>query len=174
MDQKKPTKLTAKQRAFCEEYLIDLNASQAAMRAGYSKKTSPAIGTENLHKPLIAAYIAAELKKRSEATGITAERVLREMGRIAFADIREFYKEDGSLKSVTELGDDAAAAMAGMDIEELFDFSDRKKTQVGIVKKIKLHAKVTALDQLARHLGMFERDNRQRDSKIKVTIKKND
>lgn len=69
-------KLTSKQQLFCEEYLIDLNATQAAIRAGYSVKTSRVIGTENLLKPVIAEFIQKAMAKRSESTGVTAEYVL--------------------------------------------------------------------------------------------------
>jgi phage terminase small subunit len=70
------SKLTSKQALFCKEYLIDLNATQAAIRAGYSKNTACAIGTENLRKPNIALFIQAAMAERSESTGITADYVL--------------------------------------------------------------------------------------------------
>lgn len=70
------SKLTAKQELFCKEYLIDLNATQAAIRAGYSKNTACAIGTENLRKPNIALFIQEAMAERSESTGITADYVL--------------------------------------------------------------------------------------------------
>ena len=69
-------KLTAKQRRFCDEYLIDLNATQAAIRAGYSVKTAGAIGLENLGKPLIAEYLAVRMQERAERTEITQDYVL--------------------------------------------------------------------------------------------------
>jgi len=69
-------KLTAKQRLFCKEYLLDLNATQAAIRAGYSEKTACAIGTENLRKPNISSFIQQAMAERSESTGITADYVL--------------------------------------------------------------------------------------------------
>ena len=70
------SKLTSKQALFCKEYLIDLNATQAAIRAGYSKNTACAIGTENLRKPNIALFIQEAMAERSESTGITADYVL--------------------------------------------------------------------------------------------------
>jgi len=70
------SKLTAKQELFCKEYLLDLNATQAAIRAGYSEKTACAIGTENLRKPNIALFIQEAMAERSESTGITADYVL--------------------------------------------------------------------------------------------------
>lgn len=69
-------KLTAKQEMFCKEYLVDLNATQAAIRAGYSEKTARVIGGENLLKPAISSYIQTLMAERSESTGITAEWVL--------------------------------------------------------------------------------------------------
>lgn len=77
-------KLTAKQERFCEEYLIDLNATQAAIRAGYSVESAGSIGSENLTKPEIRARIDTAMAERSKRTGINADRVLRELGRIAF------------------------------------------------------------------------------------------
>ena len=77
--------ITAKQRRFCEEYLIDLNATQAAIRAGYSARTAKAIASENLTKPYIAAEIAAAFAARSERTEVTQDRVIEELALIAFA-----------------------------------------------------------------------------------------
>ena len=81
--------ITAKQRRFCEEYLIDLNGTQAAIRAGYSPKTAKAIASENLTKPYIAAEIAAAFAARSERTEVTQDQVLKELTRIGFAVIPE-------------------------------------------------------------------------------------
>lgn len=76
-------KLTAKQEAFCQEYLIDLNAAQAAIRAGYSEKTAAVIGCENLTKPNIAEHIANLKAARSAKTAITAEYVLSSLHKVA-------------------------------------------------------------------------------------------
>lgn len=92
--------LTAKQRAFVRDYLIDLNATQAALRAGYSEKTAYASGAENLKKPQIATAIEAAMKNRADRTEITADRVLRELAKIGFADIHRAIKWQGTL--VTE------------------------------------------------------------------------
>ena len=83
------TELTPKQRAFVREYLIDLNATQAAIRAGYSEKAARSVAAENLTKPNIASAIDAAMKLRAERTDITADRVLKELAKIGFADIRK-------------------------------------------------------------------------------------
>ena len=77
--------LTGKQKRFVEEYLCDLNATQAAIRAGYSAKTAEVVGYENLRKPQIAAAIQEETNKRSTRTEITADRVLREISHMALS-----------------------------------------------------------------------------------------
>lgn len=79
--------LTEKQKRFCEEYLIDLNATQAALRAGYSKKTSDRIASENLRKLEVQEYLKKLMAERSERTEITADNVLKELEKVAFADV---------------------------------------------------------------------------------------
>ena len=83
-------KLTAKQQRFVAEYLIDLNATQAAIRAGYSEKTAYSIGQENLTKPEIAAAVAAAQAERSERTEVTQDYVLT-----AIKDTIERYRGGG-------------------------------------------------------------------------------
>ncbi len=154
--------LTAKQQRFVEEYLIDLNATQAAIRAGYSKKAAKEIGCENLTKPNIAAAIETAQLARSERTEITQDAVLAELGKIAFADIRKAVRWGKSpidteadnadpnglgvypveLIPSEDIDDDIAAAVSEVSL-----------TQSGI--KIKMHDKKAALVDVGKHLGMF-------------------
>ena len=87
------TKLTEKQKRFCEEYLTDLNATQAAIRAGYSQKTADRIGSENLKKLEIKNYLQNLMQERSERTGITSDNVLKELEKVAFSDTEISGKE---------------------------------------------------------------------------------
>ena len=96
------SKLTEKQKRFCEEYLIDFNATQAALRAGYSQKTAYSIGDENLRKPEIQSEIQSLIKKRSERTGINADIVIKELVKIALADTEITGKE--KMKALELLG----------------------------------------------------------------------
>jgi len=146
--------LTEKQKRFCEEYLIDLNATQAAIRAGYSEDSAYSIGWENLKKPDIQEYLKARQKELQEATGITQKRVLEEYAKVAFLDIRKFYTVDGVLKSIHDLDDNAAGALAGVEVYEE-KTGEEDVEAIGTTKKIKTYDKVKALDSLARHLGMF-------------------
>lgn len=103
-------KLTAKQQCFVNEYLIDLNATQAAIRAGYSEKTAHVIGHENLNKPKLQASIQAAMLERATNTGITAERVLSEIAKLAFVNPQDFLGEDGDPLPLHKLPRDIAAA----------------------------------------------------------------
>ena len=144
--------LTPKQCRFVDEYLIDLNATKAAIRAGYSTNRANAMGHENLTKPDIAAAIEAAMKARSERTEITQDRVLAEYAKLAFLDPRRFYDEHGALKPVHLLDADVAAALVGVDVVDSFDKESQTTTTT---KKIKFVDKKGALDSCARHLGMF-------------------
>lgn len=146
--------LTAKQQRFCDEYLIDLNATQAAIRAGYSEKTAHSIGAENLIKPEIQNYIQERQKALQVKTEITQERVLAEYAKIAFLDPRKLFNDDGTIRPITELDDDTAAAIGGIDVSTQYLSGDDDKGFTES-KKIKLVDKKGALDSLARHLGMF-------------------
>lgn len=154
-------KLSPKQQLFVAEYLIDLNATKAAIRAGYSVKTARIIGAQNLAKLNIAAAIDEAQQRRAQKTGITQERVLQELARIAFFDIRTLYNEDGTLKKPTELNDDAAAALAGVDVVEMQGGvavgEDGDIASVPMyTKKSKVFDKNAALSLAMRHLGMLK------------------
>ena len=149
-------KLTPKQKAFVSEYLIDKNATQAAFRAGYSKKTAYSMGQENLKKPEIKRAIQKAMQKREERTEITQDRVLLEYARIAFFDPRKLFRSDGSPKPIEELDTDTAAALAGLEVREEFEGAGENRAFMGYTKKYQLANKLGALDSLAKHLGMLD------------------
>jgi phage terminase small subunit len=143
--------LRPKQAAFVAEYLIDLNATQAAIRAGYSGATAGSIGGELLQKPEIQDAIREAMQKRAERTEITQDRVLKELGRLAFLDIRKAFNSDGSLKPIHELDDETAAAIAGLEVSEIM----AGENSIGSLKKIRLSDKKGALELIGRHLKMW-------------------
>lgn len=145
--------LTEKQKAFVREYLIDLNATQAAIRAGYSETTAGSIGHENLKKPEIQNSIAEAKAKLAEASGITLERVQKEYARLAFLDIRKAFDEEGRLKSIHEMDDDTAAAISGLEVETLSEGKGADREVVGRLHKIKLSDKRAALDSITKLFG---------------------
>jgi phage terminase small subunit len=134
------------------EYLIDLNATQAAIRAGYSGKTAQMIGSENLAKPMVAEAIQAAMKARSERTGITQDRVLAEYAKLAFLDPRGFFGASGALIPIHQLPANVAAALAGVEVTDSYD---KATDSLVTTKKIRFADKKGALDSVARHLGMF-------------------
>ena len=97
-------RLTDKQRAFCEQYLIDLNATQAAIRAGYAKKTARQMGTENLSKPVIKAAIQRAMVKAAEKANITVDEIIAGIKEIAFAEIGESISAADKLRGFELLG----------------------------------------------------------------------
>lgn len=158
--------LTAKQAAFVREYLIDLNATQAAIRAGYSAKTANVIACELLAKPYMQEAIREEMEKRSKRTEITADKVLKEFAKLAFFDPRKLFDEKGNPKDITELDDQTAAALAGLDVVQEVD-PDSGITSY--TKRYKLASKQAALDSLGRHLGMFL-DRTEVNASVAVTM----
>ncbi len=145
-------KLTEKQKKFCQEYIIDLNATQAAIRAGYSEKTSRTIAAENLAKPNIQNYISDLQKNLQEKTEVTQERVIKELARIAFFDPKKLYDESGNLKNINELDEDTAAVIAGIDTTTYKNKDNSEES----TKKVKLCCKNSALDKLCKHFGMYK------------------
>lgn len=154
--------LTDKQRAFVAEYLIDMNATQAAIRAGYSEATAGSIGHENLTKPEIVAAIAEAQAERARRTEITQDRVLQELAKIGFADIRKVVKWGSGVYDV-EVDEDGHGRPAGPAIElvgsdEIDDTTAAAITEISQTAqgvKVKLGDKLGALTQMGRHLGMF-------------------
>ena len=150
--------LTEKQKRFCDEYLIDLNATRA-YKSVYTTVKNDAVAATNggrlLKQEDAAAYIAlrqGELRKKTE---ITQERVLEEYAKLAFFDPRRLFDADGKPLPVTELDEATAAAVAGLEVSDLFEGTGANRKAVGTVKKYKLADKKGALNSLAKHLGMF-------------------
>ena len=148
-------KLTTKQQVFVAEYLVDLNATRAAIAAGYSDKNADSMGSQLLSNPKVSEEIAKKTGKRMGKLEITADRVLEETARLAFYDPRKFFESDGSLKRVTDLDDDTAMAMSGLEVTELFEGTGDQKHAYGLLKKVKLSSKINALELLGKHLKLF-------------------
>ena len=162
---RKAEKLTDLQKKFIKEYLIDLNITAAALRAGYSEKTAYSIGQETFYKPHIQAAIQKEMNKRARRTEITADKVLEEYAKLGFSDVTDY------LQVVTErilVGHDKETGEPISDISQFVlmkdtkDIPPEKLAAISEVKQhkdgsisFKLHDKRGALDSIARHLGMF-------------------
>jgi len=147
--------LTPKQQRFVEEYLVDLNATQAAIRAGYSAKTARVIGQQNLLKLDIQIAIQEAMKARAERTQVSQDSVVAELARLGFADMGDYvsWGPDGvSLKANSDLPEGASVAVAEVSEHVTFNRDGDGGTRT---MRFKLHDKKGALDSLAKHLGMF-------------------
>lgn len=148
--------LTIRQQKFVEEYLVDMNGTQAAIRAGYSEKTAQAISAENLSKPIIKAALDAARQKMAERTNITQDEVLRQFARIGFADMRSMFTESGALKPLSDLTLEEAASISSIEVvTNQLPAIKGGPAEVEYVHKIRFWDKVGALTQIGRHLGMF-------------------
>jgi phage terminase small subunit len=146
--------LSPKQAAFVEQYLIDRNGTQAAIRAGYSPNTATAQASRLLTNVNVAAHVQARQGSIAEQAGVRAVDVLRELRRVGFSDPRKLFDAAGNLRPIHDLDDDTAASIAGIDVETRMEGNGDDKEAV-TVRKIKRHDKVRALEHLAKHLKLL-------------------
>lgn len=145
--------LNPKQQRFVAEYLVNLNATQAAIKAGYSAKTAESQGSRLLSNAKVAALVAEGQAKRLDKAELTAVRVLEELRRLAFSDLRRLFDEQGNLRQIHELSAEDAACLASIEVV-------RENAQPGDghmdnIHKIKVYDKTKALDMLAKHFGLL-------------------
>ena len=143
--------LGERQQRFVDEYICDLNATQAAIRAGYSSRTAKAQGSRLLTNADIQRAVTARMAARSNRTEVAADRVLLEIARLGFSDLRRIFHQDGRLKRPDEWDDDTAAAISSVEIVT----RDLGDGVVEYVRKVKLWDKGKALEQLSKHLGLY-------------------
>ena len=151
--------LAAKYARFVEEYLVDLNATEAYVRSGGKArgKAANVMGCRWIAREDVQKAVQAGIAKRSERTGITQDMVLAEYAKLAFLDPRRFFDEHGNLIDVHKLPADVAAALGAMDVTvEKVSEDENGKPQYAMVRKIKFADKKGALDSVARCLGMFK------------------
>lgn len=146
--------LTQKQRLFVDEYLIDLNATQAAIRAGYSKKTAGQIGDENLKKPQIAQAVRTAMDSRSQRAQVNADYVLNRLVEIDQLDVLDILRDDMSFKPLSEWPKAWRQYLVGFDIAEMFEGQGEDRSMVGLMKKIKWPDKVRNLELLGKHVNI--------------------
>lgn len=147
--------LTPKQVLFCKEYLVDKNATQAALRAGYSPRTAEAIGRENIHKPTIANRIQKELDRQAVRIECSADKVIQEICKLAFVNAEELLDEYGKPKNIEQMPKNLTACISSLDFDAM----------TGKVTKIRLWDKKGALEMLARHFELLgdEKNKEKKD-----------
>lgn len=141
--------MTDKQKMFIEEYLIDLNATQSAIRAGYSPKTAYQIAHDMMSKPHIAEEIARRKAERSRRLGINQERVVEELAKIAFSRLTDIVDPNtGEIRE--DATEDDLACLESVKIKMIPTRSGQ-----GVEREVKLTQKIKAIELLGKHLGMF-------------------
>ena len=152
-------KLTAKQEMFCLEYLIDLNATQAAIRAGYSEKTAQVIGPENLAKPYIAERIALAFNERAESVTIDAKYVLKRLVEIDELDVIDILDDVGNMKAIRDWPKAWRTSISGLDVQDMISGDTES-----VIKKIKWPDKLRNLELLGKHVDIKAWDGENSDN----------
>ena len=159
--------MTDAQKRFCDEYLIDLNATRAYKVAYPNVKkdaTASQAGSRMLRNVKVQEYISEKQKEIEKRTEVTQDMVIKELAKIAFLDIRKLYNENGKLKNIADIDKDTAGAISSLETLEEYEGCGDDREKTGDTQKVKLLDKTKALELLGRHLGIF-------NDKIDVNVK---
>ena len=140
---KRKNGLSDLQERFCKEYIVDFNATQAAIRSGYSKKNAQKIGPETLGKTRVQARIKELTRRKEKKLDISAEKTLKEIANLAYSNFYEILDKISKKKELTE------------DEQKIISEKTITKTNTGGSIKYKAHSKEKALEMLARYFNMF-------------------
>jgi phage terminase small subunit len=145
------SKLTPQMLVFIVEYVNGASLRDAALRAGYSASA----GYRLIKLPEVMEGVVLERARQLKALEVSEARVIQELAKIAFLNARDLFNEDGTVKSIQELSETAGAAIAGIDVEELWEGRGENRAQYGTIKKIKFTDKKGALELLGRYLKLW-------------------
>ena len=162
--------MTDKQERFCREYLIDHNATQAAIRAGFSKKTANEQGSRLLANVNISKrlqQLTAPVFKKLE---VTHERITEELAKIAFLDVSSMYDKDGNLLRIIDMPEDTRRAVAGIRVTRR-TMGDEEMV-IDTTTDLKISDKQVALDKLGKHLDYYEKDSSSKPTQTIVNIER--
>ena len=147
--------LTPRQQKFVEEYMLDLNATQAAIRAGYAAKDADVQGPRLLGNVGVSEAIAAAQAERSERTRIDADWLLGRLAAEATADLGALFDDSGSLRPIHEWPLIwRQGLVAGVEVEELYEGRGENREHIGRLHKVKLSDRVKRLELIGRHIGV--------------------
>jgi phage terminase small subunit len=159
--------LTRKQVTFCAEYLVDLNATKAAERAGYKKRSARSIGSENLTKPDIARHIETLMAERIQRTGLTADAVIEALEGVAFSDIGDIIDIDARggmrVRDIRGLSLRVRRAIAGVRFRTERRSDNEGREVVTATVEVRLWDKMAALRMLGQHYALFETEKEPED-----------
>jgi phage terminase small subunit len=144
------TPLTPKQQRFCDEYLIDLNATKAALRAGYSGAT--ALSGQLMLLPKIKHYLSDKIEEAQQKAQVTQGMIIAELAKVAFGSMGRLFDDKGQMKNMNEISEDDKAALWNLRVSE-------KNGEMTFT--IKMHNKMSALDRLAKYTGLYDKQEPQ-------------
>ena len=150
-----PDRIKQRRTRFIKEYLIDQNATRAAIAAGYSEKSAKVTGSRLLTNANVRSQIEKANDKVNAKLDLTVERIKLEIARLAYYDPKAFWNENGTAKPIHEIDEDARRAICGFETAELFTGSGEDRATAGYIKKFKLADKRGAFELAARHLRML-------------------
>lgn len=163
--------VAAREVAFAHAYLANgMNGTQAAISAGFSAKGAEVTASRLLRRTKVKAILVEAAKKAAEAGGLTVERTLREVARVAYSDPRKLYDKDGNLIPVHLLDDDTAATVASIEVLEEYAGRGENRELVGYTKKLKHWDKNGALEKAMKYHGLYREDNKQIGESIPMRI----
>lgn len=149
--------LTPKQQRFVAEYLANgLNATKAAISAGYAKKNADTQGARLLVNVKVSAAIAKKSEKALAKIDFSVDRTLEYVSRLAFFDPADLFEDDGSMKRIKDISPEARSVIAGLEISDIWDGEGEQKSIIGNIKKIKLSERRGALDMLMRYHSLYK------------------
>lgn len=167
--------LKGRQAAFVREYLLDLNATQAAIRAGYSAKDADVQGPRLLGKVGIAAAVKEALDARAARTQINADYVLNRLVEIDQMDVLDIMDDKMNLKPISEWPKVWRQYLSGFDVAEMFEGRGEEREMIGILKKIKWPDKVKNLELLGKHVGVQAfKDRVEHSGEMSITVTEED
>lgn len=165
--------MTDAQKRFCDEYLIDLNATRA-YKVAYSRckkdETANVNGSKLLRNTKVQEYISEKQKEIEKRTEVTQDMVIKELAKIAFLDIRKLYTENGQLKNIADIDSETVGAISSLETLEEYDGYGDNREKIGDTQKVKLLDKTKALELLGKHLGMFNDINVNMKNAVQVEL----
>jgi phage terminase small subunit len=160
-------RLTEKQERFCNEWVIDFNGQYAAIRAGYPAQSAHVVGCKLLKRANVIARIAEIRAETSIKTGISLERTLEQLGKMAHVDPAEMYNPvTGELLPITQMPEHVRQSIVSIEQEEI----KVDGMVLGVVKKIKLAPREKAVDMIMKHLGGYAADNKQKAPMFEIVV----
>jgi phage terminase small subunit len=158
-----------KRTMFAEEFVANGgNATRAAIAVGYAPRSAGVTGSRLLKESNVQTAVREAEERLLEKSRLTSELVLQQLERIVFADV--LYDGKGQLRPIHKLDDGTAAALASIDVDEVTIGKGPRRKAIGKTSKVRLHDKLLAIDRAMKHLGLFERDNRQRDQNLAIQV----